>query len=318
MSAQQQLQLAKSLPPRLLRFFQKFPPASIVQCTVASTPTTPAEPLSASTTAPIDPNVSPIESSSPIVVLSSSYPRNLPPTAIQDAQTLPYHNPFLPRKSHTTGRWHSPLFGLRQQADLVKLATSHGVVDLLPWTIKKPGEKEARRIESGLRVKGTGEGQRVKGKLWERTLKGRLETRRKAMLDMPRLVQEWKQVCHLLRSGVDSVDQIANMCIERSWSGLEKVAEWKGEEVDGGTGSQIAMRRWCGSKLNLTLQLGCFVYPTCTAWLKRHISGVIFPLYHIMPSFISRPSVHDRNSFMFNKVSCSLIVWRCRWVSGIW
>lgn len=45
-------------------------------------------------------------------------------------------------------------------------------------------------------VKGTGEGQRVKGKAWERTLKGRLEVRRQAMLDMPGMIQEWKQKGH--------------------------------------------------------------------------------------------------------------------------
>ncbi|UPX17632.1 uncharacterized protein EKO05_0007974 [Ascochyta rabiei] len=109
---------------------------------------------------------------------------------------LAFPNPFQPTKNFTTGRWHGPVYGLRKQADLVKLASAHGVVDLLPWTIKKPGEKEARRIERGLTVKGTGEGQRVKGKLWERTLKGRLEMRRQAMLDMPRLIQEWKQRGH--------------------------------------------------------------------------------------------------------------------------
>lgn len=69
-------------------------------------------------------------------------------------------------------------------------------MDLLPWTIKKPGEKEKRRLERGLQVKGTGEGQKVKGKMWERTLKGRLEMRRQAMLNMPALIAEWKQKGH--------------------------------------------------------------------------------------------------------------------------
>ncbi|KAJ8105933.1 hypothetical protein OPT61_g9876 [Boeremia exigua] len=112
------------------------------------------------------------------------------------AADLAFPNPFLPTKNFTTGRWHGPVYGLRKQADLVKLAAAHDVVDLLPWTIKKPGEKEARRIERGLAVKGTGVGQRVKGKLWERTLKGRLEMRRQAMLGMDALVQEWKQKGH--------------------------------------------------------------------------------------------------------------------------
>ncbi|KAF2683268.1 hypothetical protein K458DRAFT_404845 [Lentithecium fluviatile CBS 122367] len=199
MSTQHQLTLAKSLPPRLLRFFQKFPPSAVLQFTSSApalqAPTAePTESTPTSTNSPADPSAFPIESPTP--ALSSAYPRNLPPRAIAQSAPLPYHNPFLPRKSHTTGKWAPPVYGLRQQADLVKLATQHGVIDLLPWTSKKPEEKEMRRIENGLRVKGTGEGQKVKGKLWERTLKGRLEMRRKAMVEMPQLVQEWKQKGH--------------------------------------------------------------------------------------------------------------------------
>ncbi|KAF2133912.1 hypothetical protein P153DRAFT_330522 [Dothidotthia symphoricarpi CBS 119687] len=198
MSALKQMEAARSLPPRLLRFFQKYPPPSLfpsitsqIQADLASPPAVP-EPVS--TTPPSDPNASMVETSSPASdlspapVLYTSEPSSPP--------DLPYPNPFLPTKNYTTGRWHGPVFGLRKQADLVKLASSHGVVDLLPWTIKKPGEKEKRRIEKGLQVKGTGEGQKVKGKLWERTMKGRLEMRRQAMLNMPSLIQEWKQKGH--------------------------------------------------------------------------------------------------------------------------
>jgi len=80
---------------------------------------------------------------------------------------------------------------------LTKLARNHGVEELLPYTIKKAEERAKRREEHGLRVKGTGTGQRVKGHEWERTLKGRLEKRRQAMLEMPDLVREWKEVCSL-------------------------------------------------------------------------------------------------------------------------
>ncbi|KAH6629768.1 hypothetical protein C7974DRAFT_424742 [Boeremia exigua] len=178
MATPQALELAKSLPPRLLRFFQRYPPPQLfpaitssiaADASTAPTPATTLPPSTDAAPAPIDP---------------------------VDPAALPFPNPFLPSKNHLTGRWHSPTYGLRKQADLVKLASAYGVVDLLPWTIKKPGEKEARRIERGLAVKGTGVGQRVKGKLWERTMKGRLEMRRQAMLDMPRLIQEWKQRGH--------------------------------------------------------------------------------------------------------------------------
>jgi hypothetical protein len=55
----------------------------------------------------------------------------------------------------------------------VKLARQYGVEELLPHTVKGTEERLRRRAENGLRVKGTGVGQRVKGKESERTLKGR-------------------------------------------------------------------------------------------------------------------------------------------------
>jgi large subunit ribosomal protein L25 len=218
MATPQTIELARTLPPRLLRFFQRYPPPQLfptitsqIAATPADTPSTPTTLSTPSTPSPAPPADTPAPE----------------PTAHPD--DLPFPNPFQPTKNFTTGRWHGPVYGLRKQADLVKLASSHGVVDLLPWTIKKPGEKEARRIERGLGVKGTGEGQRVKGKLWERTLKGRLEMRRQAMLDMPRLIQEWKQVscmCACER-------ECANPGTERSWSRVEEVAQREGEEIDG-------------------------------------------------------------------------------------
>lgn len=86
------------------------------------------------------------------------------------------------------------MFSLRRQAELVKKAMNYGVAELLPHTNKMPWVKAQRREEQGLRVKGTGVGEKVKGKAWERTAKGRLEKRRRAMLEMPKLVQQWKQV----------------------------------------------------------------------------------------------------------------------------
>lgn len=74
------------------------------------------------------------------------------------------------------------------------MARANGVEELLPYTTKGTEVRLQKRMEHGLRVKGTGVGQKVKGKLWERTMKGRLEKRRQAMLGMPKLVQQWKQV----------------------------------------------------------------------------------------------------------------------------
>lgn len=104
------------------------------------------------------------------------------------------HNPFMPRKIFSTGKWTGARYGLRQQADLVKLAIKYNVESLLPPGRKSTEYKEARLAERGLRIKGTGIGQKVKGHKWERTMEARLEDRRKAMVDMPEMIRSWKQV----------------------------------------------------------------------------------------------------------------------------
>jgi large subunit ribosomal protein L25 len=106
------------------------------------------------------------------------------------------HNPFLPFRNPSTGNWHSPHYSLRRQAVLFKLAQKHSVLDLMPLSPKHPEVKEQKRLEQGVRVKGTGVGQKVKGKLWERTLRGRLESRRKAMEGMPEMIRLWKERGH--------------------------------------------------------------------------------------------------------------------------
>ncbi|EKG14766.1 hypothetical protein MPH_08041 [Macrophomina phaseolina MS6] len=164
-STQQHIQLAKSLPPRLMRFFQKFPPPALLQATPSAS--SPSSPAAASATANTTTESAP--------------------------EQPPYHNPFQPRFNTITGRWQGPVFSLRRQADLCKLAAKHGVEELLPYSIKKSGERARRREQNGLRVKGTGVGQKVKGKEWERGLKGKLEERRQAMLKMPEMIQQWKQ-----------------------------------------------------------------------------------------------------------------------------
>ncbi|TDZ30082.1 54S ribosomal protein L25 [Colletotrichum spinosum] len=103
-------------------------------------------------------------------------------------------NPFKPQKHHRTGKWHDPYFSLRRQAELVKLAREHGVEELLPQTRKATEYSIAKRVEHGLRVKGTGVGQKVKGKIHERMLAPRMEKRREAILAMPKLIKEWKKV----------------------------------------------------------------------------------------------------------------------------
>jgi large subunit ribosomal protein L25 len=79
-------------------------------------------------------------------------------------------NPFLFYKHPATGKWQDPVYSLRRQAELVKLAREHGVEELLPPTDKGTEFKLTKRVEHGLRVKGTGVGQRVKGHWHERKL----------------------------------------------------------------------------------------------------------------------------------------------------
>lgn len=105
-------------------------------------------------------------------------------------------NPFLPFKNPATGRWLGPKYSLREQADLCKLARKHKIEDLLPPSRKSSAFRAARALEKGLRVRGTGEGQKVKGHLWERHMPAMLEKRRKALEEMPQLIREWQQRAH--------------------------------------------------------------------------------------------------------------------------
>ena len=104
-------------------------------------------------------------------------------------------NPFMPWRNPNTGSWHQAHYGLRRQAEMFKLAQKHGVLDLMPVSPKHPKVKEKKRLE-GVKVKGTGVGQRVKGHKWERTLGVRIIERRKAMADMPALIKQWQQAGH--------------------------------------------------------------------------------------------------------------------------
>ncbi|KAI1323346.1 hypothetical protein F5Y16DRAFT_347436 [Xylariaceae sp. FL0255] len=103
-------------------------------------------------------------------------------------------NPFLPHKHPVTQKWHDPEFSLRRQAEMVKLARDAGVEELLPFTSKGTEERVRHRVEHGLRVRGTGVGQKVKGHLHERMLAAKMEKRREAMLGMPKLIREWRKV----------------------------------------------------------------------------------------------------------------------------
>lgn len=97
-----------------------------------------------------------------------------PPAAIvaEGAAPTPYQverpNPFRFVRNPATGKWQDPVYSQRRQAQLVQLAREHGVEELLPETRKGTEYRVAHRVEHGLRVKGTGVGQKVKGHIHER------------------------------------------------------------------------------------------------------------------------------------------------------
>ncbi|PIA90966.1 hypothetical protein CB0940_11135 [Cercospora beticola] len=173
---------AAQLPSRLLNFFAKYPPPQLraVTATSAAVQTT-------SNTSSTDPNVAAVTESLSQTSMTDSA------TGVTDKSS---HNPFLPFKNPRTGIWHGPAYSLRRQAELYKLADKYHVLPLMPIAPKHPEVKAQKRIERGLAVQGTGEGKRVKGKLWERQLRSKLEERRKAMEGMNAMIVHWKERGH--------------------------------------------------------------------------------------------------------------------------
>jgi large subunit ribosomal protein L25 len=243
---EENLESISFLPPRLRNFFAKYPPQfysaavapaeRLLPPAEASDSTTPASEESqaeSQTATPLEPGKLPSPYTPSREAKGSK--RDLAAWSASKAvlYTDPkYPNPFLPHKPHSSGSkaWRSPKYGLRQQADLVKLARKHGVEQLLPTTRKSTLFKETRVAErGGLAIKGTGIGQKVKGHKWERTMETRLDERKKAMMEMPEMIREWKQVRSSPRFRFEVGD--ANHFIERSRSWMEEVAA----AIDGNT-----------------------------------------------------------------------------------
>jgi large subunit ribosomal protein L25 len=81
-------------------------------------------------------------------------------------------NPFKPTVHQATGKWHNPVFSLRRQAQLCKLARAHGVEELLPPSRKSSAEREERMRRRAER-NSSGAARGVRGHAGERTLKAR-------------------------------------------------------------------------------------------------------------------------------------------------
>ncbi|KAJ5774120.1 hypothetical protein N7457_009016 [Penicillium paradoxum] len=188
MSAPKQLsRMVDSLPQRLVNFFARYPP-QIHSAAVR-------RPAPANGEGYVPPKVeSPYTPDRDAKGTIGEKKHGWTPSRALLVTSDTIRNPFLPHKRF--GKWEAPKYGLRQQADLMKLAIKYNVDQLLPPSRKSVEFKETRRAERGLQVKGTGVGQKVKGHKWERTMESRLEDRRKAMEGMPEMVRLWKQRGH--------------------------------------------------------------------------------------------------------------------------
>jgi large subunit ribosomal protein L25 len=219
-------QLTQTLPPLLIRFFEKFPPGR-PYATESQKPDAPASQTTVS-----EDGVESIIPPSKEAMLEAATPF-----------TDSTYNPFLPWRNPITQRWRGPYYGLRRQAVLCKTAATHGVAELLPWSMKLPWVKLARREERGLRMKGTGEGDKVKGHKWERQMKGKVQKRKDAMLEMPLMVRQWKEVSYL--SPGQRIGIVLINCAERTWKRMEEVAKWACLIILSSTGPQEQVYCMC-------------------------------------------------------------------------
>ena len=191
-----------ALPKFLLNFFAKYPPkqysAFYTGVKIPITRLSKVDKQRASSTLPEGANPS---AAPPVAAITSASDPNASHTepsisVAEDSIATTLKNPFMPWRNPETGRWHAPRYGLRKQANFVKAAKQCGVEALLPPSRKSTEFKQERALLRGLRVKGTGEGQRVKGHKWERQIDQTVAKRVQAMKEMPDLVREWKSKGH--------------------------------------------------------------------------------------------------------------------------
>ena len=211
-TSQRYIELAKALHPRLQRFFAKYPPTQILPTqtranTAAAagewTPRERARPpitldatTTTTTTAEAEGAASQSGGDSASATAATISPDN--PTANPTPT-----NPFLPFKHPVTGKWQDPVYSLRRQAELVKLAREEGVEELLPFTNKGTEERIRHRVRYGLRVRGTGVGQKVKGHLYERMLGAKYVHE---MIFLPPLWWWWWWCIYYIPGSADATD----------------------------------------------------------------------------------------------------------------
>jgi large subunit ribosomal protein L25 len=180
----QHIKLAKALPPQLQRFFARYPPAAIL----------PSANLIANTTS------------------STAAPHEIPAennvASVDIISTETASSPFRAQKHAVTGRWHDPVYSLRRQADLLKLAREHNVEELMPFSVKSTQEKLRKREQHGLRVQGTGVGMKVKGHEHERTMKSRYVAYQSAMLSSISMALLYKLLTYYIQFGEEKTGYV--------------------------------------------------------------------------------------------------------------
>ncbi|TID30689.1 hypothetical protein CANINC_000605 [Pichia inconspicua] len=83
-------------------------------------------------------NLSSAEAFTKLPVKLQNFFTKFPPAPLKEyaaeptLTTAPNANPFLPNRHPVTGRTHEPLYSMRRQSDLFKLAYKFGIVDLMP------------------------------------------------------------------------------------------------------------------------------------------------------------------------------------------
>lgn len=150
-----------------------------------------------------------------------------PPGTANDVRS----NPFKPTVFPVTGKWHNPVFSLRRQADLCKLARRYGVEELLPPTKKSSAAREAARLKRAEKP------MRVRGHKEERTLKSRYDDAILAMAGAERnglLIAATPQARNTETGYGEDACAHRGVETEGSWKGLEGLAEREGQVLDGG------------------------------------------------------------------------------------
>jgi large subunit ribosomal protein L25 len=130
--------LVSQLPPKLLNFFIKYPPRDpLIKTIYSSDDKAISIARKLHDFQPVPPSLFQPLSSTHITAAGTERP----------IVYLPFRNPFKAHKDLRSGNFHGPVYSLRRQADLIKLAIRYGVVDLLPpsekmqkmlWGMKKP------------------------------------------------------------------------------------------------------------------------------------------------------------------------------------